>query len=163
MAESETPLLDELEKGPWPSFVSEMKRAAGKKAAAKDLLRQLERSYNDKIGHWKHGGIVGVRGYGGGVIGDTSPLRALAVAWAETDPRAALQVVDLMDREVDKAEALRAIAAASGDSAIFEQALAMAARVSGDALAPAQASLSLADAAFAQAYDIAQRISTKYK
>jgi hypothetical protein len=111
-----------------------------------------------------------------GELGDTYPLRALAVAWAKSDPQAALHVVDLMDREVDKAEALRAIAAAGGDSAIFEQALAMAlaARVRGDTLAPAQASLALAEAvlpadqgqaaaAFAQAYDIAQRISTKYK
>lgn len=74
MSDSETPLLDELEKGPWPSFVTEMKRAAAKKESAKDLLRQLERSYNDNIGHWKHGGIVGVRGYGGGVIGRYSDL-----------------------------------------------------------------------------------------
>jgi sulfite reductase alpha subunit len=29
----------------------------------------LELSYKDKIGHWKHGGIVGVKGYGSGVIG----------------------------------------------------------------------------------------------
>jgi sulfite reductase alpha subunit len=64
-----TPLLDELEKGPWPSFVSEMKRAAAKKPAAADALRLLEKSYREKIVHWKHGGIVGVRGYGGGVIG----------------------------------------------------------------------------------------------
>jgi sulfite reductase alpha subunit len=34
-----------------------------------DLLGLLELSYTQKIGHWKHGGIVGVRGYGGGVIG----------------------------------------------------------------------------------------------
>jgi sulfite reductase alpha subunit len=38
------------------------------------LLLQLERSYKDKIGHWKHGGIVGVKGYGGGVIGRYSDL-----------------------------------------------------------------------------------------
>jgi sulfite reductase alpha subunit len=69
MAQSETPKLDELEKGPWPSFVTQMKRAAAKNPAAKDLLRQVEKSYNDKVGHWKHGGIVGVTGYGGGVIG----------------------------------------------------------------------------------------------
>jgi len=74
MSESETPLLDELEKGPWPSFVTEIKRAAKKKDAAKDLLKQLERSYNNRIGYWKHGGIVGVRGYGGGVIGRYSEL-----------------------------------------------------------------------------------------
>jgi sulfite reductase alpha subunit len=74
MSDSETPLLDELESGPWPSFVTEMKRAAEKKESAHDLLRQLERSYNDRIGHWKHGGIVGVRGYGGGVIGRYTDL-----------------------------------------------------------------------------------------
>src|SRR4030067_114517 len=72
--QSEPPLLDELEKGPWPSFVTEMKRAAAKKPAARDALRQLERSYREKIVHWKHGGIVGVRGYGGGVIGRYSDL-----------------------------------------------------------------------------------------
>jgi sulfite reductase alpha subunit len=64
-----TPMLDALEQGPWPSFVTEMKRAALKKESAADLLRQLECSYLDRVGHWKHGGIVGVRGYGGGVIG----------------------------------------------------------------------------------------------
>ena len=74
MAKSETPLLDELEKGPWPSFVKDMKRMAKKKPAVKDLLKQLERSYKDKIGHWKHGGIVGVMGYGGGVIGRYSDV-----------------------------------------------------------------------------------------
>jgi len=67
--DSETPMLDELEGGPWPSFVSDMKRVAAQKPAARDMLRQLELSYQDKIGHWKHGGIVGVVGYGGGVIG----------------------------------------------------------------------------------------------
>jgi sulfite reductase alpha subunit len=71
---SETPMLDELEQGPWPSFVTEMKRAAEKKEAARDLINQLERSYVDRIGHWKHGGIVGVKGYGGGVIGRYSDL-----------------------------------------------------------------------------------------
>lgn len=66
---SDTPLLDELEKGPWPSFVKEIKRSAGKSAKAKDLLGIVEQSYKDKVTHWKHGGIVGVTGYGGGVIG----------------------------------------------------------------------------------------------
>jgi sulfite reductase alpha subunit len=69
-----TPLLDELEKGPWPSFVSEIKREAENKPQCKDLLRLLERSYHEKIGHWKHGGIVGVMGYGGGVIGRYNDL-----------------------------------------------------------------------------------------
>ncbi len=69
-----TPLLDELEKGPWPSFVKQIKSLADKKPAAKDLLNLLERSYREKIGHWKHGGIVGVQGYGGGVIGRYTDL-----------------------------------------------------------------------------------------
>ncbi len=109
-------------------------------------------------------------------LSDTYPLRALAVAWAKTDPQAALAVVDMMDREVDKAEALRAIAVDTGDDDLFERALgmALAARVRGDALAPVEASLALAkafhpanqakaEAAFVQAYEAAQRISTKYK
>jgi sulfite reductase alpha subunit len=65
----ETPLLDELEKGPWPSYVKEIKRAAKKNKAAHDLLGIQELSYKDKVTHWKHGGIVGVTGYGAGVIG----------------------------------------------------------------------------------------------
>ncbi len=69
-----TPKLDELEKGAWPSFVKEIKTEAKKNPMAKDLLGQLERSYEEKIGHWKHGGIVGVMGYGGGVIGRYSDL-----------------------------------------------------------------------------------------
>ncbi len=64
-----TPLLDELEKGPWPSFVKEIKSAAETSKSAQDLLGQLELSYEEKKGHWKHGGLVGVLGYGGGVIG----------------------------------------------------------------------------------------------
>ncbi len=44
MAKSDTPLLDDLEKGKWPSFVKDMKQAAQKKVMAKDLLRQLEQT-----------------------------------------------------------------------------------------------------------------------
>lgn len=69
MDDRKTPLLDELEKGDWPSFVTEIKRAAAKNKSAADLLAQLESSYEENIGHWKHGGIVGVKGYGGGVVG----------------------------------------------------------------------------------------------
>jgi sulfite reductase alpha subunit len=65
----ETPMMDELEKGPWPSYVTELKRAAKTKDAARDLLRVQEASFKAKKTLWKHGGIVGVRGYGGGVIG----------------------------------------------------------------------------------------------
>ena len=66
--------LKELLKGPWPSFVKEIEAAAQKSAMSGDLLGLLERSYEDRVGHWKHGGIVGVRGYGGGVIGRYSDL-----------------------------------------------------------------------------------------
>lgn len=66
---SDTPMMDELEKGPWPSFVREIRRAGEKSATARDLINILELSYNDKKTHWKHGGVVGVRGYGAGVIG----------------------------------------------------------------------------------------------
>ncbi|MFH1844299.1 MAG: dissimilatory-type sulfite reductase subunit alpha [bacterium] len=74
MANPETPLLDELEKGPWPSFVTEIKKAAKKSPMSNDVLGLLEKSYRDKMGYWKHGGIVGVMGYGGGVIGRYSSL-----------------------------------------------------------------------------------------
>ncbi len=67
--DAKTPMLDELEKGVWPSFVKEIKKSAKKSNTAQDLLNILERSYRDKVTHWKHGGIVGVLGYGGGVIG----------------------------------------------------------------------------------------------
>jgi len=72
--ESKTKLLDELEKGPWPSFVTEIKKARESSPACDDLLGQLELSYEEKKGHWKHGGIVGVMGYGGGVIGRYSDV-----------------------------------------------------------------------------------------
>lgn len=69
-----TELLDELEKGPWPSFVTEIKKATETSPMASDLLGQLELSYHERKGHWKHGGIVGVLGYGGGVIGRYSDV-----------------------------------------------------------------------------------------
>jgi dissimilatory sulfite reductase alpha subunit len=72
--DKKTPLLDELQKGPWPSFVTEIKSMAGEKKMCQDLLGQVEKSYRDKRGYWKHGGIVGVMGYGGGVIGRYSFL-----------------------------------------------------------------------------------------
>jgi sulfite reductase alpha subunit len=69
-----TPLLDQLVSGPFPSFVKDLKRMAEKKPQVDDLLGQLERSYKEKITHWKHGGIVGVLGYGSGIIGRYSDL-----------------------------------------------------------------------------------------
>ena len=62
-----TPMLDELESGPWPSFVTGLKRLANEKDYMVDLMGQLETSYQTRKGYWK-GGTVGVFGYGGGVI-----------------------------------------------------------------------------------------------
>ena len=82
MPKHATPLLDQLESGPWPSFVSDIKQEAAARAAnpkgldyqipadaPEDLLGVLELSYEEKETPWTHGGIVGVFGYGGGVIG----------------------------------------------------------------------------------------------
>ena len=67
-----TPNLDQLEDGPWPSFVSGLKRlrdSKGKQYAPmmNDLMGQLEHSYTERLGFWK-GGVVSVYGYGGGII-----------------------------------------------------------------------------------------------
>jgi sulfite reductase alpha subunit len=66
-----TPNLDELENGPWPSFVTGLKRLAQDEhdgaAMVRDVLATLETSYVTKKGYWK-GGTVGVVGYGGGII-----------------------------------------------------------------------------------------------
>ncbi|WP_310446530.1 dissimilatory-type sulfite reductase subunit alpha [Thiobacillus sp.] len=63
----DTPLLDQLESGPWPSFVSGLKRLARDNDMMVDLMGQLETSYETRKGYWK-GGTVGVFGYGGGII-----------------------------------------------------------------------------------------------
>jgi dissimilatory sulfite reductase alpha subunit len=80
-AKHPSPLLDELEKGPWPSFVSDIKREALHRHKigqddlmipadiCDDLLGIVELSYKEGETHWKHGGIVGVLGYGGGIVG----------------------------------------------------------------------------------------------
>jgi hypothetical protein len=107
-------------------------------------------------------------------LGDSYPLVELVTALAKKDPQTALPLVDKMTRDTDKAVALQVIAAASGDQALFERAegMALAARVSGDELAPAEASLDLADAlwkinpvdaqsSLSQAVEAAQSISTK--
>jgi sulfite reductase alpha subunit len=63
----DTPMLDQLETGPWPSFVTGLKRLAQEKDMVVDLLGQLETSYQTRKGYWK-GGTASVIGYGGGVI-----------------------------------------------------------------------------------------------
>ncbi len=81
------PDLDELEKGPWPSFVADAKREALRRhklpedrmmikaEVVEDMLGQLQLSFDHGETHWKHGGIVGVFGYGGGVIGRYSDMQ----------------------------------------------------------------------------------------
>ncbi|MGD2075658.1 MAG: dissimilatory-type sulfite reductase subunit alpha [Gammaproteobacteria bacterium] len=68
-----TPMLDELENGPWPSFISGIKRLRDEhpderiRKVNNSLLGQLEHSYETRKGYWK-GGTVSVFGYGGGII-----------------------------------------------------------------------------------------------
>jgi len=68
-----TPMLDELENGPWPSFISGFKRLRDDhpdqriRDTADSLLGQLEHSYETRKGYWK-GGTVSVFGYGAGII-----------------------------------------------------------------------------------------------
>jgi hypothetical protein len=107
-------------------------------------------------------------------LGDSYPLVELVTALAKNDSQTALSLVNKMTHDTDKAVALRILAATSGDQALFERALgmALAARVSGDELAPSEASLDLADSlwkispgdaqsALRQAYEVAQLISIK--
>ena len=109
-----------------------------------------------------------------GELGDPYPLVELAVSLTGKNPQAALALVDEMNREADKAVALQAIAVDMQDQTLIEQAqgMALAARVRGDSLTPAQASLDLAQvlwtvnqtdaqAALQQAYEAAQRIAIK--
>ena len=67
----DTPLLDDLESGPWPSFITGLKtlrdEGDGNRGMINDLLGQLQHSYENRLGYWK-GGTVSVFGYGGGVI-----------------------------------------------------------------------------------------------
>jgi len=69
----DTPMLDQLEGGPWPSFISGIKRLRDEvpneriNAMNNDLLGQLETSYETRKGYWK-GGTLSVFGYGGGII-----------------------------------------------------------------------------------------------
>ncbi len=64
-----TPMLDKLESGPWPSFITGFKTLARRthNTMVRGIVEQLEHSYETKTGYWK-GGTVGVRGYGGGII-----------------------------------------------------------------------------------------------
>ena len=63
----DTPMLDQLESGPWPSFVTGLKRLAHDNNMMVDLLGQLEYSYKTRLGYCK-GCTVSVFCYGGGII-----------------------------------------------------------------------------------------------
>src|SRR4030042_80503 len=70
-----TPLLDQLESGPWPSFVTGLKRLAHDNNMMVDLLGQLEHYYTHRKGYWKWGsGLIAVHGQTGNImfIGTTS-------------------------------------------------------------------------------------------
>ena len=73
MKKHDTPMIDELENGPWPSFISGIKRLRDTHPEKRinerttDRLGQLEHSYETRKGYWK-GGTVSVYGYGGGII-----------------------------------------------------------------------------------------------
>ena len=58
----DTPMLDQLESGPWPSFVTGLKRLAMNNNMMVDLLGQLEHSYKTRLGYLK-GRTVSVFGY----------------------------------------------------------------------------------------------------
>ena len=68
-----TPMLDVLEDGPWPSFISGIKALRDDhpderiRNVNNSLLGQLEHSYETRMGYWK-GGTISVFGYGGGII-----------------------------------------------------------------------------------------------
>jgi len=68
-----TPMLDVLEEGPWPSFISGIKSLRDDhpderiRNVNNSLLGQLEHSYETRMGYWK-GGTISVFGYGGGII-----------------------------------------------------------------------------------------------
>ncbi|MES9848593.1 MAG: dissimilatory-type sulfite reductase subunit alpha, partial [Candidatus Thiodiazotropha sp.] len=73
MKKHQTLMLDQLESGEWPSFITGIKRLRDHhsdpriREATNDLLGQLEHSYETIKGYWK-GGTVSVFGYGGGII-----------------------------------------------------------------------------------------------
>jgi len=73
MKKHDTPMLDQLQDGPWPSFISGIKRLRDEHPEQRinemtnDLLGQLQHSYETRKGYWK-GGTLSVYGYGGGII-----------------------------------------------------------------------------------------------
>lgn len=134
------------------------------------LAKEIEEPYSRELA------LTGTRQFSKAIenvsnLRDGYPLRMLAIALADQDLEGAVGLLESMDRETDKAAALLAIAKASRDGETFEKALSMslAARQSGDPLAPVEATLNLAgafaginteesSAALAQAYEITAAI-----
>lgn len=90
-------------------------------------------------------------------LSETYPLVELAAAWARTDPQAAMQVVERISREFDRTQVFLGLVGdlqpgQAGEPAGFDQAqferileLALAARLRGDAQAPARLSALIAE------------------
>ena len=80
ISKHDTPMLDQLDGGEWPSFITGFKRLRDEHPServndiANDLLGQLETSYETRKGYWK-GGTLSVFGYGGGIIPRFSELK----------------------------------------------------------------------------------------
>jgi hypothetical protein len=170
--------------GAWgnPELALQIKVSFYRDLALRDIIRKNgDKALSDSIGsvYYRMQALTALGEYGSaaqlsGGLADSFPLVELSLGLMHQDPQAALRLVDGMSRAADKATVLAAAAAATNDEALFEQALgmALAARVRGDALAPAQASLDLAEVlwtvspanaqlALRQARGAAQKISTK--
>ena len=137
------------------------------------LVSQIENQYDRTLALTSVGDLKGAAALAND-LKEQGPLVSAVDALAESDPAAALALAEQIRSETERAEAFRRLAVQTGDPAIFERALglALAARVRGDALAPARASLALAQAmlpvdpalaakAFQQAYEAALAISIK--
>ena len=72
-SDKKRPQLDQLESGPWPSFITDLKQLAERKDSVDQVLDQLEESYENKWNYWQ-GTVINVDGYGAGVIARLSDL-----------------------------------------------------------------------------------------
>ena len=72
-SDKKRPQLDQLESGPWPSFITDLKQLAERKESVDQVLDQLEESYQNRWNYWQ-GTVITVDGYGGGIIARLSDL-----------------------------------------------------------------------------------------
>lgn len=154
-------------------------------AALRDVAiatHNLDTARSIGVPYYRVEALTALRGYEeafalAGDLRETFPLRALAVAWAEVDPQAALNVVDQLNQPVDKVAALWAVAQRNPASAdeIYDRMLEQArgSQRAGDPLAVSRALLDLAERLapldaqraarlYAEALDAAELISTRY-